>query len=129
MFAFTCEIPLPFEQAVEKFKQALAAEKMGVVSEIDVQAVMKAKIGHEMPPYRILGACAPGLAKQVIEADRDAGSLLPCGVAAMAVDANTTRFAFQDPEIMSGITDNEVMKNVAKEAKAMLLRVRDRLGQ
>jgi len=129
MYAFTCEIPLPFEQAVEKFKQALAAEKMGVVSEIDVQAVMKAKLGHEMPPYRILGACAPGLAKRVIESDRDAGSMLPCGVAAMAVDAGTTRFAFQDPEIMSGVTDSAVMKDVSKEAKAMLLRVRDRLSQ
>jgi uncharacterized protein (DUF302 family) len=129
MYAFTCEIPLPFEQAVEKFKQALAAEKMGVVSEIDVQALMKAKLGHEMPPYRILGACAPGLAKQVIESERDAGSMLPCGVAAMAVDANTTRFAFQDPEVMSGITDSAVMKNVAQQAKAMLLRVRDRLSQ
>lgn len=127
MYAFTCEIPLPFEQAVEKFKQALAAEKMGVISEIDVQAVMKAKLGHEMPPYRILGACAPGLAKRVLESDRDAGSLLPCGVAAMAVDAATTRFAFQDPAVMSGVTDNVVMRGVAEEAKAMLLRVRDRL--
>ena len=127
MYAFTCEIPLPFEQAVEKFKQALAAEKMGVISEIDVQAVMKAKLDHEMPPYRILGACAPGLAKRVLESDRDAGSLLPCGVAAMAVDAATTRFAFQDPAVMSGVTDNVVMRGVAEEAKAMLLRVRDRL--
>lgn len=128
MYAFTTEVALPFEQAVEKFKQALATEKMGVVSEIDVQAVMKAKLGHEMPAYRILGACAPGLAKRVIESDRDAGSLLPCGVAAMAVDANTTRFAFQDPEIMSGVTDNATMKAVALEAKAMLLRVRDSLN-
>jgi uncharacterized protein (DUF302 family) len=129
MYAFTCEIALPFDQAVEKFKQALAAEKMGVVSEIDVQTVMKAKLNHDMPPYRILGACAPGLAKRVIESDRDAGSLLPCGVAAMALDSTTTRFAFQDPEIMSGVTDNEVMKAVAGEAKAMLMRVRDRLTQ
>ncbi len=129
MYAFTCEVALPFEQAVEKFKQSLAAEKMGVVSEIDVQTVMKAKLDHDMPPYRILGACAPGLAKRVIESDRDAGSMLPCGVAAMAVDANTTRFAFQDPEIMSSITDNPVMKAVAEEAKAMLMRVRDRLTQ
>jgi uncharacterized protein (DUF302 family) len=129
MYVFTCEIPLPFEQAVEKFKQALAAEKMGVVSEIDVQAVMKAKLGHDIPPYRILGACAPGLAKQVIESEPDAGSMLPCGVAARAVDAGTTRFAFQDPEVMSGVTDNAVMRSVALEAKAMLLRVRDRLSQ
>ncbi len=129
MYAFTVEVALPFDQAVEKFKQSLAAEKMGVISEIDVQAVMKAKLDHDMPPYRILGACAPGLAKRVIESDRDAGSMLPCGVAAMAVDANTTRFAFQDPEVMSSMTDNTVMKAVAVEAKAILMRVRDRLTQ
>jgi uncharacterized protein (DUF302 family) len=129
MYAFTAEVTLPFEQAIDKFKQALAAEKMGVVSEIDVQAVMKAKLDHDMPGYRIIGACAPGLARRVIESERDAGCLLPCGVAVMAVDASTTRFAFQDPEIMSGVTDNAVMKAVAVEAKAMLLRVRDRLVQ
>ncbi len=128
MYAFTAEVALPFEQAIEKFRQALAEEKMGVVSEIDVQAVMKAKLNHDMPPYRILGACAPGLARRVIEADRDAGSLLPCGVAVMAVDAGTTRFAFQDPEIMSGVTDNATMQATALEAKTMLMRVRDRLA-
>lgn len=128
MYAFTTEVALPFEQAIEKFRQALAEEKMGVVSEIDVQAVMKAKLNHDMAPYRILGACAPGLARRVIEAERDAGSLLPCGVAVMAIDAGTTRFAFQDPEIMSGVTDNATMRSTALEAKAMLMRVRDRLA-
>lgn len=128
MYAFTAEVALPFEQAIEKFRQTLAEEKMGVVSEIDVQAVMKAKLGHDMPPYRILGACAPGLARRVIEADRDAGSLLPCGVAVMSVDAGTTRFAFQDPEIMANVTDNATMRETALQAKAMLLRVRDRLA-
>ncbi|MBI5330112.1 MAG: DUF302 domain-containing protein [Betaproteobacteria bacterium] len=128
MFAFTVEVALPFDQAIEKFTQSLAAEKMGLVSDINVQAVMKAKLDHDMPAYRILGACAPGLAKRVIESDPNAGALLPCGVAAMALDAGRTRFAFQDPEIMSGITDNAVMKAVALEAKAMLLRVRDRLA-
>jgi len=128
MFAFTAEVALPFEQAIEKFRQAMAEEKMGVVSEIDVQAVMKAKLNHDMPPYRILGACAPGLARRVIESDRDAGSLLPCGVAVMAVDAGTTRFAFQDPEVMSAVTDNATLRDTALEAKAMLMRVRDRLA-
>jgi len=129
MFAFTVEVPLPIDQAIEKFTQALAAEKMGIVSDINVQGIMKAKLDHDMPAYRILGACAPGLARRVIESDRDAGSLLPCGVAVMAVDAGTTRFAFQDPIIMAGVTDNPVMKEVAGEAKAMLQRVRDRLAQ
>jgi uncharacterized protein (DUF302 family) len=129
MFAFTVEVPLPIDQAMEKFTQALAAEKMGVVSEINVQGIMKAKLDHDMPPYRIIGACAPGLARRVIESDRDAGSMLPCGVAVMAVDDNTTRFAFQDPIFMAGLTDTPVMKEVAGEAKAMLERVRDRLAQ
>ena len=100
MYAFTCDVALPFDDAVEKFKQALAAEKMGVVSEINVAHIMKAKLNAEMP----------------------------CGVAAMALDANTTRFSFQDPETMAGVTDNAVMHEVAGEAKAMLLRVRDRLA-
>lgn len=129
MFAFTVEVSLPIEQAIEKFTQALAAEKMGIVSDVNVQGIMKTKLDHDMPAYRILGACAPGLARRVIESDRDAGSLLPCGVAVMAVNATTTRFAFQDPIIMSGVTDNPVMKEVAAEAKAMLERVRDRLAQ
>ncbi|MCU0810185.1 MAG: DUF302 domain-containing protein [Thiobacillaceae bacterium] len=129
MYAFTVEVPLPIEQAMEKFTQALAAEKMGIVSEVNVQGIMKAKLDHDMPPYRIVGACAPGLARRVIESDRDAGSMLPCGVAVMAVDDSTTRFAFQDPIFMAGLTDNPVMKEVAGEAKAMLERVRDRLAQ
>jgi uncharacterized protein (DUF302 family) len=129
MYAFTCDVALPFAAAVEKFKQALAAEKMGVVSEIDVAQIMKAKLNADMPAYLILGACAPGLAKRVIDAEPDAGALLPCGVAARALDEHHTRFAFQDPEAMAQVVDNPVMKEVANEAKAMLLRVKDRLSQ
>jgi uncharacterized protein (DUF302 family) len=126
-FAFGVEVALPFEQAVEKFTAALAAEKMGLVSDINVQAIMKTKLDHDIPAYRILGACAPGLARRVIEAEPDAGALLPCGVAVMALDAQRTRFAFQDPEAMVKLADNAVMREVAGEAKAMLLRVRERL--
>ncbi len=129
MYAFTVEVALPIEAAIEKFTQALAAEKMGIVSDINVQGLMKAKLDHDMPAYRILGACAPGLARRVIESDRDAGSMLPCGVAVMAVSDTATRFAFQDPVAMSSMTDNPTMQEVAKEAKAMLERVRDRLAQ
>jgi len=129
MFAFTVEVPLPIDQAMEKFTQALAAEKMGIVSEINVQGIMKAKLDHDMPPYRIIGACAPGLARRVIESDRDAGSMLPCGVAVMAVNDNTTRFAFQDPIFMAGLTDNPGFKEVSCKSKPMLERVLGRLAQ
>jgi uncharacterized protein (DUF302 family) len=129
MYAFTVEVALPIEAAIEKFTQALAAEKMGIVSDINVQGIMKAKLDHDMPAYRILGACAPGLARRVVESDRDAGSMLPCGVAVMAVNDTATRFAFQDPVVLAGMTGNPTMQDVAKEAKAMLERVRDRLAQ
>jgi uncharacterized protein (DUF302 family) len=128
MFAFTLDISLPLEAAVGKLKEALAAEKMGVVSEIDVSALMKAKLDHDMPGYRIIGACAPGLARRVIEAEPNAGSLLPCGIAIFDIGEGTTRFAFQDPQIIGQVIGNPVIKEVAGEARAMLQRVRDRLA-
>ncbi len=129
MYAFTCDVALPFEQAVEKFKQALGAEKMGVVSEVNVQQIMKAKLDVDMPAYTILGACAPGLARRVIEGEPNAGAMLPCGVTAMALDSGNTRFSFQDPESLLGLTGNPALLEVGREAKAILLRVKDRLSQ
>jgi uncharacterized protein (DUF302 family) len=106
MYAHTIELALPIDQAIEKLKAALAEAKMGVVSEVDVQAIMKAKINHEIPPYRLLGICAPGIAKAVIEADRDAGALLPCGCCVYETAPGNTRIALQDPAVVAGLADN-----------------------
>jgi uncharacterized protein (DUF302 family) len=97
MYAHTVELSLPIDQAIEKLKATLAEAKMGVVSEVDVQAIMKAKINHEIPPYRLLGVCAPGIAKRVIEADKDAGALLPCGCCVYETATGVTRIVLQDP--------------------------------
>ncbi|HNQ03062.1 MAG TPA: DUF302 domain-containing protein [Thiobacillaceae bacterium] len=129
MYAFTCDVALPFDQAVEKFKAALAAERMGVVSEVNVQQVMKAKLDVDIPAYTILGACAPGLARRVIETEPNAGAMLPCGVTAMALDTHNTRFSFQDPESLLGLTGDPGLLEVGREAKAILYRVKERLGQ
>ena len=79
MYAHTVELKLPIDQALDKLKTALAEARMGVISEVDVQAMMQAKLDHEILPYRLLGICAPGIARRVLDADRDAGALMPCG--------------------------------------------------
>lgn len=120
MYAHTVELALPIEQAIEKLKATLAEAKMGVVSEVDVQAIMKAKIGHDMPPYRLLGVCAPGIAKRVIEADRDAGALLPCGCCVYESAPGTTRIALQDPSGIASLSGNADIAAIMAEAQSQL---------
>ncbi len=106
MYAHTIDLALPFDQAIEKLKAALTAAKMGVVSEVDVQAILKAKIDHDIPPYRLIGVCAPGVAKVVVEAAPDAGALLPCGCCVYETTPGNTRIALQDPGVIAKIADN-----------------------
>ncbi len=128
MYALTVELPLPIDQAIEKFKAALTEAKMGIVSEVDVQAIMKAKINHDIPPYRLLGVCAPGIAKRVIEADRDAGALLPCGCCAYESEPGKTRFALQDPATVAGLAGNAditaAMNDAASHLAGVLAKLR-----
>lgn len=127
MYAHIIELALPIEQAIEKLKAALTEAKMGVVSEVDVQAIMKAKIGHEIPPYRLLGICAPGIAKAVIEADRDAGALLPCGCCVYETAPGNTRIALQDPAAIARLADNAAITATMTIAQDHLAGVLTRL--
>ena len=106
MYAHTIDLALPFDQAIEKLKAALTAAKMGVVSEVDVQAILKAKINHDIPPYRLIGVCAPGVAKVVVDTAPDAGALLPCGCCVYETTPGNTRIALQDPGVIAKIADN-----------------------
>jgi uncharacterized protein (DUF302 family) len=120
MYAHTVELALPIDQAIEQFKAALAEAKMGVVSEVDVQAIMKAKINHEIPPYRLLGVCAPGIAKRVLEADKDAGALLPCGCCAYEVSPGRTRIAIQDPATVGALAGHADIAAAMADAQSHL---------
>jgi uncharacterized protein (DUF302 family) len=128
MYAFGVELHMPFKDALEKVKQAIQDEGLGVVSDVDVQAVMRNKLQEEIPPYRILGACAPGLAKRVIAADPEAGALLPCNIIVREIKPDLTGVTFMDPDTVFGLADNEAISQVGRDARKLAEAVRDRLS-
>lgn len=123
MYHFNVVVDLPFDEAKAKFLAALQAEKLGIVSEVNVQAIMQNKMGISMPPYVILGACAPNLAKQILDADLNAGALLPCNVVMYQNNDGKVEIAFMDPEPVLGLANNPQINQIATHAKAILERV------
>ncbi len=127
MYAFGVELRMPFIDALEKVSQAISQEGLGIVSEIDVQAVMRKKLNEEIPPYRILGACAPKLAKRVMQADPDAGALLPCNIVVRQINPELTGVTFMDPDAIFALSDDAEVAAAGRDAKALVEAVRDRL--
>jgi uncharacterized protein (DUF302 family) len=117
-----------FEQALAKTTEALKAEGFGVLSDIDVQRAMKDKLGVDMPPYRILGACNPPLAHQALQAVPDIGLLLPCNVVVREEAPGQVVVGFLDPQVMVGLVGAPEVKAVADQAEARLRRVCASLG-
>lgn len=117
-----------FEQALAKTIAALKAEGFGVLSDIDVQLAMKEKLGVDMRPYRILGACNPPLAHQALQAVPDIGLLLPCNVIVREESPVRVVVGFLDPQIMVNLVGKPEVKVVADAAEQQLRRVCESLG-
>ena len=114
-------VTLPFEEAVQRTKDALKGEGFGVLTEIDVQKTLKDKLGVAFEPYIILGACNPPLAHRSLQAEHDLGLLLPCNVI-VHQHGDEAVVAAADPRAMLGIVGNEAVQSIAEEARARLER-------
>ena len=128
MYAFGVELHMPFKEALGQVNQAIKDEGLGIVSDVDVQSIMRNKIQEEIAPYRILGACAPSLAKRVIEADPEAGALLPCNIIVREIRPDLTGVTFMDPETVFGLAENPAVRQVGRDARVVIEAVRDRLS-
>jgi uncharacterized protein (DUF302 family) len=122
-YAFTRRIEnATVADVTARVRAALAAEGFGVLTEIDVQATLKQKLGVERPPYVILGACNPGLANRALQIEPAVGVFLPCNVTVFQGDDGATYVQAIEPEAMFGLIDAPAMKPIASE-------VGERLGR
>ena len=126
-YGFGKQVRMGFDEAVTRVTAELQKEGFGILTEIDVSATMKKKIDHDMPPYRILGACNPPLAKRAVTAEPSIGLLLPCNVVVRQDGAGAVHVEFMDPGMMGQMTDNKDVAALAAEVQQKLRKVMDAL--
>jgi uncharacterized protein (DUF302 family) len=125
-YGITIRMPAPFAEAAARVRAALQAQGFGVLTEIDVQATLRDKLGEQIEEYLILGACNPPLAHRALTADRRIGLLLPCNVVVRA-EAGQTIVEALDPQVMVAVTGQRSLQPVADEAAARLRTALDSL--
>ncbi len=116
--AVTCR----FDEAIERVTAALSKEGFGVLTEIDVAATLKKKLGKEMPPYRILGACNPAFAHRAIEAEPQIGALLPCNVVVRQDVQGGTHVEMMDPQAVMQLVGRPEIEEIGREVRTRLER-------
>jgi uncharacterized protein (DUF302 family) len=125
-YGITIRVSAPFAEMVARVRDALKVQGFGVLTEIDVQATLRDKLGEDMEEYLILGACNPPLAHRALTADRRIGLLLPCNVVVRA-EADQTVIEALDPQTMVVVTGQPSLQPVADEAAARLRTAMDSL--
>lgn len=121
-FALSTVLHMSFDDALARTREALAEQGFGVLTEIDMQATLKAKLGEDMEHYVILGACNPPLAHRAVEIDRQIGLLLPCNVVVRAdpgADGDVLVEAM-DPQVLVDVSGDAELRPVADEVAAKL---------
>ena len=127
-YHFSRTIDLPFDQAVARVTEALKREGFGVLTDIDVSATLKAKLGVEFRPYRILGACNPPLAHRALELEDKIGTMLPCNVIVQEHGAGNVEVSAVDPAASMQAIENPALAEVAEEVRGRLQKVIDSLS-
>ncbi|MGJ8585866.1 MAG: DUF302 domain-containing protein [Marinosulfonomonas sp.] len=110
------------DQAESRTRAALSAHGFGVLTEIDVQTTMKTKINMDMPGYRILGACNPGMAYQAIQLEPKVGAMLPCNVILREIP-NGVEISAIDPQASMVSINNKILQDLAGQVREMLAKV------
>jgi uncharacterized protein (DUF302 family) len=126
-YAFEVTTQRTFDDAIARVTELLAEQGFGVLTEIDVQATLKKKLGLDTKPYRILGACNPPFAHRTLSAVPHVGVLLPCNVVVWDEGGHRV-VAAMEPRVMSQIVDHPEVQAVAVEVSARLHAVLDKLG-
>jgi uncharacterized protein (DUF302 family) len=127
-YHFSLTISDRFDTAVARTRQALADHGFGIVSEIDVAATFKEKLGIDHEPYLILGACIPGYARQAIGYEPSIGVLLPCNVVVRQEDSNRVTIDFMDPSVMLELVGEKGVHDIAEEVRTRLEMTRDAIA-
>ncbi len=127
-YGFDTTVSGNFDDVRAKVVDALKTEGFGVLTEIDVSATLKAKLGKEMPRYSILGACNPALASQAITAEPEIGLLLPCNVVVQERPGGKTKVSFMDPVSVLALVSNPQVTELGWQVRQKLEKVRDSLG-
>jgi uncharacterized protein (DUF302 family) len=117
-------VDLPFDKALARTEKALDAEGFGVLCRIDVQAKLKEKLGVEMQPYQILGACLPAMAHKAIAATPEIGIMLPCNVVVREIEGGT-RVEVVNTDSMASMFPGGELKEVADQVGVRLAKVLD----
>src|SRR5215207_8494366 len=126
-YGHTITLNLPFPDAVSKVKDAFAVQGFGTLTEIDVQATLKHKLGLDTDPYVILGTCNPQLAHQALEIEPEIGLLLPCNVVVRR-HAGTTLVHALDPQVMVQVPQRPELQPIAYEANRRIRAALDSLA-
>lgn len=115
-YATAATVHRGFEDALTATRSALAEQGFGVLTEIDMAATLKAKLGVDLPRQVILGACNPPLAYRALQAEASIGLLLPCTLVVHELDTDHSRVEALNPQIMVGVTGNPALADVAADA-------------
>jgi uncharacterized protein (DUF302 family) len=119
-FTLSSTVHRPYSRTLADVRDALAGQGFGILTEIDLKATLKSKLGVDVQPEAILGACRPALAYRALQTEPSIAAVLPCNVVVRSVDAETTVVEAFDPSAMIGLAGTTTLDDVATDARTRL---------